>query len=851
MKFYTNVGIFGNSILYRGVENGIRVKKKIPYSPVLYISGNSDTPAEFTTIYDKPLIEIQTDSIRDAKYRISSYDQMNIPVYGNRRFEYSFIGDEFPEELQWDPKSILVANLDIEVAIGQGFPEPSTALEEVLSIACKKGSQKYVFGCRDFNPADDVTYIKCNDEPDLLRKFVIWWSSDHPDIITGWNTKFFDIPYLVNRINKVLGEKYSQRLSPWNYLSERKVFIRGREQVAYFPSGIAMIDYLEAYKRFAPDGATQDSYRLDAVASYELGERKLSYEEYGSLTALYQDNYQLFIEYNIRDIDLIDKLESKLKLIQMIITIAYDSRTNYEDVFSQVRMWDIIVYNYLKKSNRIIPPPKVSIKNEEGLGAYVKEVKPGRYGWIVSEDLDSLYPHLMMQYNISPDTRVLHKDLPREVLSWMERSDISVESMMTGSLDLSILKKYNLTMTPNREFYRTDKLGFFAKIMEEMYEDRKRYKKSYIDLEKELESEKDPNRIELLTKEISKYKGLQTTKKVCLNSAYGALANPYFRFFNADLASSVPISGQLSIRWIEIKVNNYLNKVLGTVGEDYVIASDTDSIYINLNELVCETIIKNNSSTSSVEVVEFLDSVCKNKLSKVIDKAYGELAQYTNAVAQKMKMKREIIADQGIWTAKKRYITSVWDKEGVRYTEPRIKVVGLEMIKSSTPSSCRVKLEEIIRIILYGSEQKSIEFISNFKKEFKKLPIEDIASPRGVNGISNYTVQNGFKPNTPINIKGSIVHNRLIKELGLSNRYLPIVDGEKIKYIYLKQPNTVGSNSIAFVNTLPTEFGLEKWIDYDTQFDRAFLRPVKIILDSIGWKSEKRGSFAALINKKY
>jgi DNA polymerase elongation subunit (family B) len=614
----------------------------------------------------------------------------------------------------------------------------------------------------------------------------------------------------------------------------------GRQQVSYTPVGISILDYIELYRKFVPGGASQESYKLDAICHNDLGERKMSYDEYGSLHTLYKVNFQKFIEYNIRDVELVEKLDAKHRVIDLVLTLSYDNKCNYDDVFTQVRMWDIIITNRLMDSNIIVPPSKNNKKNEKYVGAYVKEPLTGMHRWVASFDLTSLYPMLIQQYNISPDTIIEPENYTSDQTKLLSQK-ITIDSMLNKEVDTSLLNGY--TLTPNGQLFRTTEQGFLCKIMEEMYDDRARYKKESIKAKKLLETETDPAKRTEIEKTISRYNNLQLAKKVSLNSAYGALGNEYFRFFDVRQASAITTAGQLSIRWIENKLNTYLNNILSTKDKDYVIASDTDSIYLSLDELVCQALGEKSRTHDAQQIITFMDKVCENKIQPFIDKCYNELAGYTNAYSQKMMMKREVLADRGIWTAKKRYVLNVYNNEGVAYKTPQKKIMGLDMIKSSTPSACREKLKESLDILLSKTEADMIEFIDKFREKFKTLPVSDIAFPRGVNGIRKYTVKLGANAGMPdkgcpIHVRGSVLYNMEIKKLKLEKKYPMIMEGEKIKFIYLKEPNTIQSNIISFQQMLPPEFDLDKYIDYNTQFEKSFLEPLKDLLDCVGWKTE-------------
>jgi DNA polymerase elongation subunit (family B) len=658
-----------------------------------------------------------------------------------------------------------------------------------------------------------------------------------PDIITGWNTKFFDIPYLINRFKKILGDDDCKKLSPWNRINERTTVINGRQLIAYELVGLASLDYIELYKWYAPGGKSQESYKLDNIANVELGEKKISYDEYDNLHQLYKLNYQKFIEYNIKDVDLILKLEDKLKLLELAVTLAYDTKTNYEDVFAQTRMWDSLTYSYLLEKNIIVPPRIIKDKDSAFEGAYVKEPQTGLHKWVASFDLNSLYPHLMMQYNISPETLIEPQNYTQEMRDVLSQG-ITVDKLLKSQIDTSNLS--GATLTPNGQFFRTDFQGFLPKMMEEMYQDRKKFKKFMLAAQQEYQNETDTEKKKELEKKIAKYNNIQLAKKVSLNSAYGALGSQYFRFYDLRMALAVTLAGQLSIRWIENKLNEYLNKLLKTE-EDYVIASDTDSIYLNLASLV-DTVFQSGSEDHA-KIISFMDKVCEDKIQPYIDKSYQELADYVHAYQQKMEMKREALASRGLWTAKKRYVLNVYNNEGVQYKEPKMKVMGLEMVKSSTPAIIRERMKETIKLIITGTETELHNYIENFREHFNGLPAEEVSFPRGCNGLSNYSDSlTLYKKGTPIHVKGAILYNHYLKEKKLTKKYPFVQDGDKLKFTYLKMPNPFKDTVISYPSRLPPEFGLQEFIDYELQFEKTFLEPIKTILDLVGWTVEKTNS---------
>jgi DNA polymerase elongation subunit (family B) len=793
------------------------------------------------------LEEIKPGSIRECREFIEKYDGVqNFKIFGMTKYEYAFIADEHKGMVDWKQEHIAIDIIDIEVGSENGFPDPYKANEPITAIAVKRiGGHMKVYGCGDFNNYNDnVTYHKCRDEYDLCKRFLEDWFHDCPDIITGWNTKFFDIPYLYNRFMKILGEEQTKRLSPWNMIHERKAVVNGRDMTAYEIKGVASLDYIELYKWFAPGGKSQESYRLDNIANVELNKSKLSYDEFDSLHQLYKMNYQKFIEYNIVDVLLIEELENKLKLLELSLTLAFDTKSNFEDVFTQTRMWDAIMHNYLLERNIIVPPKGSTKKDGAFEGAYVKDPQVGLHKWVASFDLNSLYPHLMMQYNISPETLIDPKDYTpamRKILS----SNVDVEHLLNQEVDLTEIE--NATLTPNGQFFRTDVQGFVPKMLEDMYNDRKKFKKMMLGAQQEYENEKDSVKRTELENKIARYNNLQLAKKVSLNSAYGAMGSQYFRFYDLRIALAVTLAGQLSIRWIENKLNGYMNGLLNTDGTDYVIASDTDSIYLRLDELVTKVYgASNKLSLPPAKIIEFMDRVCEDKIQPFIDNAYLQLATYVKAFAQRMQMKREGLSDKGIWTAKKRYILNVYNNEGVQYAEPHMKVMGLEMVKSSTPSAIREKMKQTIKLIVTTDEETVQKFIEDFRNEFHRLPPEEISFPRSVNGLSTYSDSSQiYTKGTPIHVKGALLYNYLLKKHDLTKKYQVIQEGEKLKFTYLRQPNSINDTVISYPSRLPTEFGLDNYVDYDVQFQKAYLDPIKIILDCIDWKPEKTNSLDA------
>ena len=833
MKFYTNVHQIGDHVLVRGYENGQRFDDRIEYHPTVFIPSNEKS--KYSTIDGKSLSPIKPGTIKETREFIRKYDGVeNFQIYGMTAWRYNYIYEEFPKDkgIDYDFSQLVVASIDIEVASEHGFPDPISATEIIQAITVGAKEKYFVFGCGEYNNTNPaVEYFHCADENHLVQEFLSFWEKLAPDIVTGWNIQGFDIPYLVNRISRLFDNKAVKRLSPWRLVNERSTTFRGRETIFHDLIGISVIDYIDVYRRNSPPA---ESYRLDYIASVELGERKLSFEEYGNLYTLYKENYQLFIDYNIKDAQLVERLEEKKKLIEMVVALAYEAKVNYQDTFGMVMMWEVILANDLMNRNIVVPPKKDNTKNAAYVGAYVKEVQTGMHKWVVSFDLNSLYPHLIMQYNVSPDTILTGVTEP-----------CRVDSLLNKQVDLNKYYDKDIIIAPNGQGFKKDEQGFLPRLMQEKYDNRVIFKKKEIAAKKKLEKATDPVEIEKLKKEADSFGNKQTAMKLMLNSVYGAFGNPYFRFFDLRISEAITLGGQLSIRWAETVVNDYLNQVMETKEVDYVLASDTDSLYITLDGLVKKVFPEEPDTT---KVINFLDKVCEEKLQGVIDNGYSDLANYMNAYGQKMFMKRECIADKGIWTGKKHYILNVHDNEGVRYVNPRIKVMGIESVKSSTPTSCRDKLKKSFDIIINHDEEAIQKFIADFRVQFEKEPIENIAFPRSVKGIEKYNGgTNLYAKGTPVHVKATRLYNHFLKQNDLQNKYPLIQEGEKIKFVYLKQPNPIRDGVIAMMEGLPEELGLNEYIDYDKQFEKSFRGPLNEILKVIGWSPEKKSSLEAFL----
>tara|TARA_B100000683_G_C12506518_1_gene559293 strand:- start:3726 stop:6212 length:2487 start_codon:yes stop_codon:yes gene_type:complete len=822
MMFYTNVLRFKNNILYRGYSNGEKVMRKDHFKPKFYVTSQKDTGVY--SIDGKPVGSVTFESMWDANQWLKqNIDVSGRTIYGNKKFIQQYITDKFPKDIQFNRDDIDVGTFDIETDYDNGFPTPSEASQKILSITYKSSKSKLyrVWGYGDFNESKSliqpVRYYKCKDEAELLSKFLEFWSNPKrtPDVITGWNVRFFDIPYLIVRVSKVLGVGEIFKFSPWGMQPDaRDVLRRGKSETVYEIPGIQCLDYMELFQKFGYSYGPQESYALNHIAYVVLGEKKLSFEESGSLKNLYKDDHQKYIDYNMKDVDLVDRLEDKMGLITLAMTMAYKGGVNYQDTFGVTAIWESIIYRRLNQQNKVVdinndPPPA----KRDFAGGYVKDPQIGRHDWVVSFDLNSLYPNLIVQYNMSPETIV-------------DQSEVEgVQYYLAGSA-----VKGNFAVAANGSRYRKDVDGIIPQIIEEYYDERVSVKKMMLASQKQIQEGYSYD----LERDINTLENRQMAIKILLNSLYGALGNRYFHYFDMRLAEGVTLSGQLAIQWAEKALNASMNELLDTQ-DDYVIAIDTDSLYVNFGPLV--------KKLNPKDPVKWLDKICSEHFEPVLQKAYTTLFDNMNAHKNRMTMAREGISDRGIWTAKKRYILNVHNNEGVQYKEPKLKIMGIEAIKSSTPEVVRGKFKEVFKMIISGSQSDTQKFIQEFKEEFRTFQPEQIAFPRRVSNISDwYDRKTIYKKSCPIHVRGSLLFNKYVKDAKLQNKYELITGGDRIKFVYLKLPNPIKENVISFHEALPKELNIHKYVDHDTQFEKTFIEPLKLILDAVGWQTEEQAT---------
>ena len=834
MLFYTNVFARGNYVYFRGFKDGKRVNQKIPFQPTFYVRSPKETG--FKTLWGENLDKVKFSSINEAKDFVKQYkDVSNFPIYGNYNYAYQFISKLFPETIEFDISLMNILTIDIETTTEYGFPDVRNAQEQVILISAQNFNTKQIttFGCGPYlSKKDNAKYVKCADEFDLLRKFINYLKDDYPDVITGWNSQLFDVAYISSRIIKVLGEKALEECSPWGIVTTSEVpYARGRTQLAYTWMGISILDYMDLYKKFSYKMV--ENYKLDTVAKEELNKEKIK-SPFASFKEFYTNDWDLFVDYNIVDVELVDQLEDKMKIIKLILTMAFDAKCNFTDIYSSVRTWDCILYNKLLKQNIMVHnPPGVNPEfDRQIMGAYVKEPKPQQYDWVISFDATSLYPSIIMTWNMSPETLVNGQ-------KYLADDDRSIQRLIDRDFKTDTLHDEEVTMTANGQCFRKDKTGIFPELIDFYFTERQVAKKLMLEAETNYQKTRDKKYLN----EISSLNSRQMAAKILMNSLYGAMGNIHFRYYDIRIAEGITMTGQFLIRSVANKLNTFVNKECKTKDVEYSFYADTDSTYITLGELVK----RNMQGKTNEEIVDVLDKYCNKQIEPAINEACDDISEYLNVFQRKIKFKREIIADRGIWIAKKRYAVNVYNSEGVTYNPPKLKVLGMEIVRSSTPAPVRKALKEAVSIALTKDEATLRAFVADLEKTWHSLNPEDIAFPRGVNGIKEYSDPSSvFRKGTPIHVRGALIYNHLVKSKNLEKKYQLIQEGDKIKFLYLREPNILGTHVITFTGEIPPEFKLQGYVDYDKMFEKSFLEPLNSLLSCIGWQVRETASLEGL-----
>lgn len=821
---YTNISRKGNKILAVELVDGKKQIRRVDYSPVLFVE--TDLPSKFKNIYGKNLKPKVFDSSYDAKQFIDEfYDQ--IPIYGQENSIFQFIYDEYNDVTEVPSVSDLsIVHFDIEVDNEDGeFPSPFD-VKYPVNLVSFFNSKTGIYTCFhtldhnwvptpeniDSDVIDDISAIRVvrySSETELLMATIRYFVDNAPDILSGWNIETFDLPYLYNRCAKVINDKVFSRISPFGEVRIRTLTDDyGNDIQKLYISGVSVLDYLPLYKKFTY--VNRESYKLDHIAYVELGKKKVDYSEISKLHELYRIDPQLAIDYNIVDTGLVKCLDEKLNIIAQVVDVAYLARCNFEDVFSPIKTWDAKIYNHLMNRNIVVPVSKPGTSHLIE-GAYVKKPIPGMHRDIVSFDYTSLYPFVVMMWNIGPETMRLSKSL-----NYGNYVDDILAGEVTGDGEHSL--------AANGAAYTNKFESFLSILMGEVFQLRNKFKGL---MKKAIECSNESDRKIYFTRQLA--------TKILLNSLYGALGNAYFRFYDARLAESVTLSGQLAIKWIERGINEFLQAKLGDK-KDRCVYIDTDSVYFTLSDVLEHFGFTEQDMHKRVDM---LDKVAKVIESKAIQPAIDSMYRAVSASKNVLHMDREVIALAGFWTAKKKYALAILDNEGERYKKPKLKVMGLSLIQAKTPEWVRNKLNDALYTLILGTDEQRIpKLISSAYEDFKKLRVEEIGENLRVGGMENYDNGDGTAAKGALaHVRGSIYHNALIDKLGIKG-VNKIRSGDSISYSYLIEPNPHHINVIAWDTVLPTEFELHSYVDYKAMFNKTFKKPLIDMCKKVGVQYE-------------
>lgn len=832
MKFYTNVHFDDNWIYDVYYENGERKTNKERYKPSVYEHiNNGDGKVD---IYGKSLRKIKFDSYDD--YRLYVRDKQkkmgeNWTPIGDVRIITQYISEKYPHDIDFDINLIKIYYLDIEVASDKGFPDPSIADQEILSITIydNKTEMYYVFGSKEIEKTlpDNVKYFHFTTEENLLGNFVMWFKDNSPDIVITWNGDDFDIPYIINRSENIIEKGFSNNLSPYEIVKCHTIKKTGEE--TWFICGVSLVDYMKLYKKYVYEN--QESYALGNIAKVELGAEKVNYQaDYKNLNELYEKNYDLFIDYNMKDVQLLVDLEAKMKFIELHLTISYIAKIYFNDTYKTLQAWDALIYNYLKPKNIIVPAINKKKDDKGYSGAFVMQPINGFHKWVVCYDVNSLYPHLMMNCNISPDTLVKYSS---------DFNGIPDQRWVDKEIPKNKLGNEKHSFTVNGCYFKKDKYGIIPEIMDYLYQSRKQFqvdKRKFSDLYDKTGEEKY-NHLK------TKYHNMQYAFKILLNSGYGALGNKHFRFYDFHIAEAVTTMGRVLIKMVIKNVENKLNEDFGK--GKYVIYSDTDSIYVTMDKLVEKRYGGHAEDTPGIKpVIDFINK-SDGYMQGIIQGTFKEYCEYFNCYQNTFKMGREAINDKALFISKKKYIYNVVDDEGKVILDGKMKYKGVEVVRKNTPEKVRDKLIKSVKYIFDNPDDKNKlkRFVQDYYEDFKTLSIYDISKPTGINHIKKYTGSDGMYvrgaggTGCPIHVRSAILYNYLVKKNKLQHKYRIITDKDKIRFVYLKVPNPLGENIIGYLNEddLPAEFGLDKYIDYQTQFEKVYKKPILNIIECMGW----------------
>lgn len=833
-------------------EEGKKQEIVEPAPLYFYMKGDG----EYTSIYGDKLKKVEFETFGKLKEARDMYKSAGRELFeSDVDIENRYILDKYSN------KEVKIPNLDIhfidiEVHSEVGFPKPDAAEHPVtiITVYSTKHKKFFVFAEKNFDTSflPEGTWVKCfnGDEKELLKTYIGFVNKTQPDIISGWNSDGFDIPYIINRCEKLLGKDITKKLSPVRSVKKVRQRLRfGKEREIYEIGGINLIDYLDLYKKYHQ--GEQESFKLDYIARIELGESKLEFE--GSLKDLYHNNWQKYVEYNFQDTNLLKKLDERIKFMNLMIGICYNCKVPFDQFSKTTKVLDGAFISSLIKEKVILPNVKHDENQEQDqyVGAFVCDPDVGLHEWVISFDATSLYPSIMIQHNISPETKVMVIDevSATKIMNHFIGDDLSEADLETYADGvhtirevIDFIKKNGHTLAANGSIYRHDKQGVVARFVKDWFEKRQHHKKLM------KIAEKEGNEAERQFQS-----GMEQNYKILINSVYGYVGSKYSRLYDKDNAVAVTLTGQAVIKsamsavdtffnskWQDTEIGKKLNAKNVAKNEAITIYGDTDSCYLAAGRILKSF---NYQYMNDIEkCFNFVSNNIEKILSKLISNEMEILTiKKMNCKDCKIIFKREMIAHRVFFVAKKRYVGTVLDLEGKRMKlgdKGSVKAKGIEMVKSSTPEWARDKMKEFLLVILKDVDNKAADQkFKEIRTDYYQRPVENIAKITNVNNISDYTGQDGMPiKGAPGHVKGAIGYNFMRSQKNLEDAIEEIYEGDKVKVVNIKDNPNYQFDSIAIKGKLPKEFGLEKFVDYDMMWNKVFVEPMRNFYDIMKWE---------------
>lgn len=828
--------------VYTWDEYGNRTSYDSTYEP--YICLETNVNSTLTSIYNTGLKKVSFRNHYDRNKYIKNSGVVRL--FENLPATQQFLVDTYWKDIESDKATkypIRVVFVDIETYSPDSFPIPDEASHtiNVITVYDSLSEEFTTWGLNhSYKPTQpNVTYIRCDTEAILLEKFIEYFQKDIPDILSGYNSEFFDIPYLINRINNVLGENQANKLSPIGRVYFRTILGKfGKEQKRYHIDGIACIDYLDIYKRFCM--SMRESYKLDTIGEIELGENKIDYGDQ-NLAQLADSDWKTFVDYNIQDVNLLIRLEKKLKYLELLRMLAYAGCTTFESALGSLSIITGLCAIRARHKELRIPTFIRDAGDGKNEGAYVGEPQKGFQEHIISFDANSLYPNVMISLNLSPETKVgkiISKSDKEIVVKHVNGETYKLEPHKF----LKFVESEEISISKALVLFSQKKKGIVPEIVDSYYQKRVEIKALLkAAKQKQLKLKKNSDEYKKLQTTIEYLNIQQFTIKILINSIYGYFGNKQSSLGDDDIARSITLTGQAVIKQSNEFLIDFIKTHGKTTDEDVrkkspIIYNDTDSSYVSIKQVVNNLNIKlkdeeGNITKEYYEIVQRIEDTLNTSI-----KEWG--SRVLRSKDCRLAFKREAIADVGLFLQKKRYVIHVLDNEGIPCN--KFKYTGVEVVRTTMPKPVKPYVKKIIETMLITqSESKTNGVFAETYDIFKKLPIEDIAFVMGINGYEKYAdVSNGFETvkGMPVHVKAAYYYNNLLERYGITNQYETLSSGDKVRYFYLKQPNKFGLSVIGYKYYLPKEFKDDLEPDREKMFEKIIYSVMDRFYETVGWK---------------